>query len=90
MNINDYTTMEEYIRAAVREKSPHFYKPGQQVPESGIYRVFHDPQHGNQEHEVTCVKGEPFPPCNHCGHHPRFGLVRSAHHIQDHEHFRKR
>ena len=67
---------------------PDVYKPGDIVPSSGIYRVVHDPNHA-AEHEVTAVKGERFPPCNHCGHHPRFTLQRAAHHINNHEHFRK-
>lgn len=32
------------------------YKPGEKVPESGIYK----PSKGTGD--VTCVKGEPFPP----------------------------
>jgi hypothetical protein len=63
------------------------YKPGQEVPSSGIYKVVHDTVHKGEEHEVTAVKGEPFPPCNHCGHHPRFTLVRAAHHIKNHKNF---
>lgn len=63
------------------------YKPGDTVPASGIYKVIHDPQHA-QEHEVTCVKGEVFPPCNGCGLRPRFTAVRLAHHIKNHEHFK--
>jgi hypothetical protein len=31
------------------------YKPRDEVPASGIYRVRHDRHHA--EHEVTCVKG---------------------------------
>ena len=63
------------------------YKPGDIVPVSGIYKVIHDVVH-KQEHEVTAVKDEHFPPCNHCGQHPRFTLVRAAHHIRNHENFR--
>jgi hypothetical protein len=63
------------------------FEPGQSVPHSGIYRVIHDPYHA-QEHEVTCVFGKPFPPCNHCGHHVRFVLERAAIHISGHEHFK--
>jgi hypothetical protein len=33
------------------------YKSGQKVPQSGIYRCV------RCNNEVTCVKGEPFPPC---------------------------
>jgi hypothetical protein len=65
------------------------YRPGEEVPFSGIYGVIHDPKHV-ASHEVTCVKGERFPPCNGCGHHPRFTLVRAAHHIGNHEQFRRR
>lgn len=64
------------------------FKPGDKVPKSGIYRVTHDDKHA-QEHEVTCVFGKTFPPCNGCGAHPRFTLVKSAHHIETQEHFKK-
>lgn len=63
------------------------YKPGEKVPQSGIYKVIHDKNH-RQEHEVTAVMNEHFPPCNHCGPHPRFVLVRAAHHIANHEAFK--
>jgi hypothetical protein len=64
------------------------YKPGEKCEASGIYKVVHDKNH-IQEHEVTVVYGEHFPPCNHCGDHPRFSLIRAAHHIKNHEAFRK-
>lgn len=64
------------------------FKPGQVVPASGIYKVTHDSHH-QQEHEVTCVKGEPFPPCNGCGHHPRFTLIRAASHVKNHDSFKR-
>lgn len=63
------------------------FKPGESVPNSGIYRVIHDPNH-RSEHEVTCVHGKTFPPCNHCGHHVRFVLVRAARHIDSHDDFK--
>jgi hypothetical protein len=63
------------------------FKPGQKVPQSGIYDVIHDPQH-TQKHQVTCVHGEPFPPCNHCGQHVRFRLAIAAIHVKNHEHFK--
>jgi hypothetical protein len=43
------------------------FKPGQTVEVSGIYTVTHDVNH-RDVHEVTCVRGKTFPPCNHCGH----------------------
>jgi len=41
------------------------FKPGQIVPESGIYRITHDPQHADMPHEVTVIKGRRFPTCRH-------------------------
>ena len=64
----------------------NIYKPGDEVPTSGIYKVVHDTVH-KEEHEVTAVAGEHFPPCNHCGKHPRFQLLYSAHHISRHKNF---
>jgi hypothetical protein len=62
------------------------YKPGEKVPKSGIYLVTHDPAH-SEPHEVTCVLGKVFPPCNECKH-PRFTLVRAAHHLDTHKFFK--
>lgn len=73
--------------ATLEEIQRTLYKPGQQVPRSGIYKVVHDRVHYDV-HEVTCVFGEHFPPCNHCGDHPRFQLVRYAQHVKTHEHFK--
>jgi len=64
------------------------YKPGDAVPHSGIYEVKHDPVHAHK-HEVTCVYGTNFPPCNGCGQHPRFTLVRAAIHISSDSNFKK-
>jgi hypothetical protein len=65
------------------------FKPGQKVPASGIYDVLHDPNH--DRHQVTCVYGEPFPPCNHCGgggEKVRFKLTVAATHVKNHDHFK--
>jgi hypothetical protein len=62
------------------------FKPGQKVTKSGIYRVIHDDNHA-EEHEVTAVIGEPFPPCRNCGDEARFELVRAAHHLKNHKLF---
>jgi hypothetical protein len=63
------------------------YKPGSVVPESGIYKVTHDPKHAGV-HEVTCVAGDKFPPCKGCDH-PRFVLVRAAVHVAEQRSFKK-
>jgi len=65
------------------------FKPGDKVPHSGIYTVIHDSKH-TQNHEVTCIYGKTFPPCNHCGNHPRFKLKEWAQHIEANEHFKKK
>lgn len=63
--------------------SANQYKPGDTVENSGIYKVNHDKTHA-QEHEVTAVKGEPFPPCRNCGKGVTYTVVRLAHHIKVH------
>lgn len=73
--------------ATIQEIQRILYKPGDKVSKSGIYKVVHDTYH-HDVHEVTCIYGEHFPPCNHCGNHPRFQLVRYAQHVMTHEHFK--
>ena len=51
------------------------FKPGDLCPKSGIYDVVHDGAH-HDKHQVTMVKGETFPACNHCGE-IRDSLLRS-------------
>jgi hypothetical protein len=63
------------------------FKPGDTCEQSGIYRVIHDNQH-TKEHEVTVIYGKRFPPCNHCGNHPRFKLARRAQHIDQNQWFK--
>ncbi|WP_160670678.1 zinc ribbon-containing protein [Clostridium sp. C8-1-8] len=46
-------------------------RSGQKVEQSGIYKCT---SCGN---EVTCVKGEPFPPCAKCNN-SEFRLVRAT------------
>jgi len=41
------------------------YLAGQNVPHTGIYRVFHY-QH-RMPHDVVVRQGEQFPACNKCG-----------------------
>ena len=62
------------------------FAPGETVPASGLYRVAHFQVHAS-EHEVTCLRGDRFPHCRHCGDRPRFTLVRQASHVRDSELF---
>src|SRR5262249_26307163 len=52
------------------------YKPGEVVPESGIYRVLHS-RH-RPSHESTLKEGEEFPACRECGSDVRFEHVVST------------
>src|SRR5260370_35996923 len=60
------------------------HRPGNTVPQSGIYRVDHDVRH-TQPHEVTAIQGETFPPCRNCGHGVTYTLIRAALHISGRE-----
>ena len=42
------------------------YRPGEIVPQSGVYTITHDPVHADMPHEVTVIKGRRFPTCRHC------------------------
>ncbi len=52
------------------------YKPGQIVPRTGIYKVFHD-QH-RLMHEATLIEQTRFPTCKRCKAMVRFVLARPA------------
>jgi hypothetical protein len=52
------------------------FQPGDQVPESGVYQVWH--YRHRLYHDVTLLRGQSFPICSECGHNARFRLVRSG------------
>jgi hypothetical protein len=56
------------------------FKPGQIVPQSGIYSISHDPHHPDMPHEVTVIKGRRFPTCRGCKG-ISFVLVHAAKHV---------
>jgi hypothetical protein len=62
------------------------FRSGDRVQHSGIYRVFHNPEHV-EPHEVTCLYGKRLPTCPRC-EHTRFMLVRGAENIETHAHFK--
>ena len=62
------------------------FKAGDRVQHSGIYRVFHGPEH-EEPHEVTCLYGRRFPHCRLC-EFTRFMLVRGAENVDTHSHFK--
>jgi hypothetical protein len=59
------------------------FRPGDQVPVTGIYSVTHH-QH-RVPHDVFATGGEAFPCCRRCGDRVSFTLVQSANRI-DHDH----
>lgn len=52
------------------------YRPGDAVPESGIYRVTHDSH--RLMHEATLLGGQRFPICRTCKQDVRFELRRAV------------
>ena len=61
------------------------YKPGDVVPQSGVYRFVHDPGH-TEPAEINAVKGELFPTCRTC-RDGRFTLVDNAFNVAAIEQF---
>ncbi len=57
------------------------FKTGQQIPDSGVYKVIH--QQHRLPHEVTLLKGETFPRCAKCGDRVEFELVHAAPYQRD-------
>ena len=41
-------------------------RPGESVPESGLYRVSHEPTHVGALYQLTFIRGRRFPGCPHC------------------------
>jgi hypothetical protein len=41
-------------------------RPGESVPESGLYRVSHEPTHVGALCQLTFIRGRRFPGCPHC------------------------
>jgi len=60
----------------MNEPQVPFYRAGDAIPKSGIYRVFH--VNHRVSHEVTLLRGEVFPRCEQCGDATHFELVRAA------------
>lgn len=90
---NAYRNLFEALggRPERREPQPNWFhyllrmtgkRPSDIVQVSGIYKVEHDTVH-TQVHEVTCVKGEKFPPCRNCGSKVTYTLVREAVHLSE-------
>jgi hypothetical protein len=55
------------------------FKPGESVPRSGVYRVYHDSH--RLMHETALLIAELFPSCKRCNNNVRFELVRPMHDV---------
>ena len=62
-------------------KAEQIFRPGEVVPESGVYRVIH--QHHRETHLATLFHGERFPACARCCEAVKFALLRPARLIGD-------
>ena len=61
------------------------FRPGEIVPQSGIYTITNDPAHADTPHDVTVIKGRRFPTCRHCKG-IRFELGHAARHVGEIDH----
>ncbi len=59
--------------AQVKEEQ---FRPGDKVPQSGIYRIEHDKH--RMMHHATLTGGTRFPRCKQCGDAVRFVSVRAS------------
>jgi hypothetical protein len=55
---------------------PKRYRPGELVPEHGVYRVTHESH--RLMHEASLLKGDRFPVCKRCKNSVRFELRRAV------------
>jgi len=62
-------------KQAEKIPSPYF-RPGEAIPVTGIYRVFHARHRAS--HEVTLLAGEVFPRCSKCKGDVHFELIIQA------------
>ncbi|HEX3585209.1 MAG TPA: hypothetical protein VH024_04400 [Candidatus Angelobacter sp.] len=50
------------------------FRPGERVPRSGMYRVYHDAH--RLMHEAALLTDDAFPCCKQCGPAVRFEFIR--------------
>ncbi len=63
-----------------RNTSLPLFRPGDAVPESGIYEVIHEGDH-RQAHDAVMIMGNRFPSCETCNERVRFRIIRTAPYI---------
>ena len=63
------------------------FKPGEEVPQSGVYEVLHE-NCLSKELQMVFRAGQKFPVCQSCGSRVRFYLQRAVPHISQDQDFR--
>ena len=58
------------------KKPPPFFRVGDEIPESGLYHVFHA-EH-RTSHKAVLLRGQVFPRCKECLEHVHFELIISV------------
>lgn len=71
-----------------RARQRHALKPGDAVPESGVYEVTHE-DCPSEPSQLIFIAGHEFPACRNCGPRVRFQLIRATPHIFEDSDFRK-
>jgi hypothetical protein len=66
-------------KAGEKVPSP-FFRVGEEIPESGVYRVFHNAH--RVSHEVVLLAEEKFPRCSKCNTDVHFELLQSVPEIE--------
>ena len=71
---------------ALRQPEEITYYPGDKVPSTGIYGVYHD-GHQGEVGSLALITGQKFPACAACGSAVRYQLEYGAPHILEDEDF---
>ena len=59
-----------------RRPLPVFFYVDEEIPTTGIYRVYHLDH--RVSHDLTLTEGHTFPPCAECKHQVQFELLIAA------------
>jgi hypothetical protein len=57
-------------------KPPPYFRAGDDIPESGLYHVFHA-EH-RTSHKAVLLQGQPFPRCKECLQDVHFELIMAV------------
>ena len=72
--------------AALKKVAEKNFRPGDVVPETGIYVILHQHNHDSRQ-ELMLLSNAKFPRCRRCGDQVRFQLLRAVPYLFDDEDF---